>query len=618
MLQKAPFSFDVSLWEIFWPLSVGALVVVAPPGVQRHAEELIDVIAEHGVTHAHFVPSMLQLFLESADVERCTSLTRVFSGGEPLTVALQHAFFARLNTALVNQYGPTETAVDVTWWPCVRDSDRAIPIGRPSANVQLYVLDRRLEPVPVGVQGELHVGGIQVARGYLNRAALTAERFIPDPFSTEPGARLYRTGDVVRQRADGNIEYVGRIDHQVKIRGNRIELGEIEKRVIQHPAVKDVVVAAREDQPGNKRLVCYAVCGSAQPTTSELRRFVADALPDYMVPSAFVFLDALPRFLSGKIDRRALPAPAADRPNLEQAFAPPQTDVEEKLAGVWEEVLRVDRVGVHDNFFELGGDSILSLQIVWKANQRGIRLTPRQLFEHPTIAELAAVAVAAVQAPLKQEAAAGRVPLTPIAHRFFEQQLAAPSHFNQAVLLEVRTPVNESVFRRAASALVEHHDALRLSAREDGSTWIQEIAHPGETPLSFERVNLAGLARAAQDARIHEDGARLQASLDLSMGPIVRFALFDLGPRRAARLLIVVHHLAIDVVSWRVLLDDLETACGQIVGGAAVELPARTTPFRHWAERLASLRAFHGARRRSRVLAARDIGAAGRTARRPR
>ncbi len=381
MLQKAPYGFDVSVWEMFWPLMVGAAVVVAPPGAHKNTEELIDLIEAYGVTTVHFVPSMLQLFLESSNVERCRSLVRVFCGGEPLPVALHNEFAARLSAVLYNQYGPTETAADVTWWRCSGQAVRSIPIGRPSANVQLYILDRHLQPVPIGVPGELCVGGMQVARGYLHRPALTAERFVPDPFG-EPGGRLYKTGDLVRYRAGGEIEYLERLDGQVKIRGVRIELGELEAALVAHDTVKDALAMVYEAEPGDKRLVAYFACEEhASLTATELRRFLRQRLPEYMLPSFFVKLPQIPLMPNGKVDRSALPRPFETAVRPEQEYVAPRTATEQRVADIWRGVLSVDTIGVHDNFFDIGGHSLLSLRVIAQIDKIwGVRLHPNLMF----------------------------------------------------------------------------------------------------------------------------------------------------------------------------------------------------------------------------------------------
>ncbi len=391
ILQKTPFSFDVSVWEFFWPLLTGARLVVAQPGGHQDSAYLVKLIAEQKITTLHFVPSMLQVFLEEWGLETCDSLKQVICSGEALSFELQERFFARLNAGLHNLYGPTEAAVDVTFWACKQESGlRTVPIGRPIANTQIYLLDRRLQPVPVGVPGELYIGGVGVARGYLNRPELTAERFILDPFSAEDGARLYKTGDLARYLPDGNIEYLGRIDHQVKLRGFRIELGEVEAVLQQYAGVRDTVVLLREDGPGDKRLVAYvAARGEAVPGPAELRRFLSERLPEYMVPQAFVLLDELPLTPNGKVDRRALPEPDRARPERGAEYVAPRGADEEEVARVWAEVLKVERVGADDNFFELGGHSLLMMQVVSRLRRSlGVELPLRSLFEAPTVVGL--------------------------------------------------------------------------------------------------------------------------------------------------------------------------------------------------------------------------------------
>ena len=404
VLQKTPFSFDVSVWEFFWPLLAGARLVVAKPGGHQDSTYLVNLIAARQITTVHFVPSMLHVFLEEGGLEACRCLQRVICSGEALPFELQERFFARLEAELHNLYGPTEAAIDVTFWRCERKSRRQfVPIGRPIANTRIYILDPDLQPVPIGAPGELHIGGVGLARGYLGRPALTAEKFIPNPFppsipplgGDERGGRLYKTGDLARYGPDGNIEYLGRLDDQVKVRGFRIELGEIAAVLAQHPAVQATVVVARDKgSPApaiDKRLVAYFVSGrKPEPTVSELRHYLKQKLPDYMVPSAFVSLSALPLTPNGKIDRQALPAPGPVRPELASSYVAPRDSIEEKLAEIWARVLGIDRVGVHDNFFDLGGASIQSLRVAAQARAAALPITPELLFEYQTIAELAA------------------------------------------------------------------------------------------------------------------------------------------------------------------------------------------------------------------------------------
>ncbi|HEX2270758.1 MAG TPA: amino acid adenylation domain-containing protein [Pyrinomonadaceae bacterium] len=392
VLQKTPFTFDVSVWEFFWPLLNGARLVVARPGGHQDAAYLVKVIGEQQITTVHFVPSMLQLFVEQPGVESCRSLRQVICSGEALRYELQERFFARLPAKLHNLYGPTEAAVDVTYWECRRSGDQPIvPIGRPIANLQMYVLNREMQRVPVGVAGELYIGGAGVGRGYLNRPDLTAERFVPDPFGTNAGARLYRTGDLGRYLFDGAIEFLGRVDYQVKVRGQRIELGEIEAALVEHEALSEAAVVAREDEPGAQRLVAYLVArnGDAPPVT-QLRQHLQQSLPDYMIPSAFVVLEALPLTSSGKVDRRALPPPDGTRPDLEMAFVAPADPVEESLAAIWREVLGLERVGVYDDFFASGGHSLLAAQVISRIQRNfGVDLALRDFFGAPNIRALA-------------------------------------------------------------------------------------------------------------------------------------------------------------------------------------------------------------------------------------
>ena len=399
VLQKTPFSFDVSVWEFFWPLLTGAALVLARPRGHGDSDYLASLIAAQGVTTCHFVPPMLAAFLEEPDLlPHCRSLRRVICSGEALPWELQERFFevfADAGTTLHNLYGPTEAAVDVTFWPCRPGSlERVVPIGRPIANTQIYLLDPRGQPVPVGVPGELFIGGTGVARGYLGRPELTAERFVPDPFSADPAARLYRTGDLARWRTDGNLVYLGRLDHQVKLRGFRIELGEIETLLGRQPGVRECLVLAREDQPGERRLVAYVVGEPA--STAALRDALRASLPEYMVPSAVVRLAALPLTPNGKVDRRALPAPDFSREDPDADFAAPSTPLETRLADIWRDVLHLERIGVRQGFFDLGGDSLLGLRMVNRLRDLlgGQPISLALVFEAPTIEALAGRLVA--------------------------------------------------------------------------------------------------------------------------------------------------------------------------------------------------------------------------------
>jgi amino acid adenylation domain-containing protein/non-ribosomal peptide synthase protein (TIGR01720 family) len=590
VVQKTPYSFDVSVWEFFWPLLAGARLVMALPGGHRDPAYLAGLIAEQEVTTIHFVPSMLRAFLREPRVAGCRSLRQVFCSGEALAADLPEQLFAVLGgAALHNLYGPTEAAVDVTFWACEREDGRgSVPIGRPIANTAIHILDRRREPVAQGVLGELHIGGAGLARGYLARPDLTAERFVPDPFGS-PGARLYATGDLARFGAGGAIEFLGRLDHQIKVRGFRIELGEIEAALLGAPGVAAAAVAARAedaDPASPVRLAAYLVTGEPRPTAGELRRFLDARLPPYMIPAVFVFLNALPLTASGKVDRKALPDPQRGRLEGEAGGRPPRTPAERLLAGIWADVLGVERVGVQDNFFELGGDSILSLQVVARAAEAGLRLQPRQIFQHQTIEALAAAggvaAAGAEEGPVR-----GPAPLTPVQLWFLEQERPDRHHFNQAVLLRTGDRARPDLLAAAVDALTVHHDALRLRFERTGKTWRQVHGEPGPPP--FGRVDLTALPAALRPAGLAAAAAALQAGFDLERGPLLRAAFFDLGAGEPGRLLLAAHHLVIDGVSWRILLEDLERAHRHLERGLPAALPARTTSFQRWAELQAEL-----------------------------
>src|SRR6266566_4653535 len=394
VLQKTPFTFDVSVWEFFWPLITGAQLVVARPEGHKDSAYLLSIIMKQNITTLHFVPSMFQVFLEEPGLEECHSLRQVICSGEALPFELQERYFARHNGTLHNLYGPTEAAVDVTFWNCKRSSGRKIvPIGYPIANIHIYLLDRYGHPVPIGVPGELHIGGVGVARGYLNRSELTNERFIPNPFSSRPGERLYKTGDLARYLPDGSIEYLGRIDHQVKMRGFRIELGEIEEILRQHPAVRETVIVVREDIPGDKRLVAYIVPHMKQSISiGDLHTHLTTYLPAYMIPSAYVVLEGLPLTHSGKVNRRALPLPDQTRPELQETFVAPRTPMEEAVAAIWSQVLKIEGIGIYDNFFKLGGHSLLATQVLSHLRATlQVDVSLRNFFEAPTIAQLSTI-----------------------------------------------------------------------------------------------------------------------------------------------------------------------------------------------------------------------------------
>ncbi|MEH2107766.1 amino acid adenylation domain-containing protein [Nostoc sp.] len=575
--QVAGVAFDACGWEI-WPyLTAGASIHFPDDETRLYPEQLRDWLLSKAITIS-FLPTPMAEKILSLNWPANAALRTLLTGGDQLHQypSTSHPF------EVVNNYGPTENTVVTTSGAVPKRQQTYLPpgIGRAIANTQVYILDSLLQPVPIGVTGELYIGGESLARGYLHRPDLTTERFIRNPFA--PQERLYRTGDLVRYQTDGNIEFLGRIDHQVKIRGFRIELSEIEATLTQHPQVRDAVVIAREDIPGVKSLAAYIIPELTQPTSNELRLFLKSKLPNYMVPASFTVLEVLPITPNGKVDRRALPVPEFES-DESTGFVSPHTHTQEVLAKIWRDVLVLKQVGIHDNFFELGGDSIMSMQIIAKANQAGLKLTPKQLFQHQTIAELASVAGIINSVQSEQGLVTGIVPLTPILHWFFEQNLPEPHHFNQSFLLEVPANLQPELLGQALQKLLSHHDALRLRFVQQDGQWQQYNSDVSDVSLGI--ADLSYLPPAEQLKAIALRAEAAQKTLNLTDGPLMRVVLFNLG-NSPGRLLIVIHHLAVDGISWRILLEDLFEAYKQLEVGKTIQLPAKTTSFKDWAIRL--------------------------------
>lgn len=592
IFQKTSFSFDVSVWEFFLPLMYGAKLVFAKPEGQKDTSYLTQEIHDKKITIMHFVPSMLQAFLEDEGIAKCNSLKKVVCSGEELTVNLQNNFFSKFkDTELHNLYGPTEAAVDVTYWQCDKDSKlNFVPIGKAIANTKIYILDPSLNLLPVGVPGELHIGGVQVARGYLNREELTKEKFIPDPFNN--GGRLYKTGDLVRYMDDGNIEYLGRIDNQIKIRGFRIELGEIEFVLNNYPGIREAVVLAKEIRQGDRRLIAYVVSSNGRDDLlNELRNYLKEKLPEYMVPSQFVFIEHMPLSQNGKADRKALSALEFSRDDLKTEFKEAEKPVEEILANIWKEVLVLDKVGINDNFFELGGDSIISIQIIFKANQQGLKITPKQIFRFQTIAELASVIETDFRSDAEQGIVTGEIDLTPVQSWFFETNDSDPAHFNHSVLLKAGKKTDTDALRKAAEKIIAHHDALRLRFTKDGNIYRQENAgveslNDSDNELRsgdkiiYSSADISSKNDAEQTAFIRSDIEKLQTDFDLAKPPLIRIRLYTTDENNGDKILILIHHLAVDGISWRIIIEDLYRAY------KGEELPSKTTSYKEWSSML--------------------------------
>ena len=474
-LLKTPITFDAAGREIFPILMAGGTLVVAEADGHRDSRYIAETIRNEGITILHCVPSFLRLLVEEPAFDALAALRAVMCGGEALPAEVVMRFHQRSKAALYNVYGPTETIIDSAYGLCTSDiADSTIPIGRPIPNATIYIADDMLRLVPIGVAGNLYIGGVGLARGYLNRPDLTAEKFIPDPFGAKPGARLYRTGDLARHLPDGSIEFLGRADHQVKIRGFRIELGEIESALRQHPAVRESIVVAEEDATGEKRLVAYVVGKRGLPPTSnELRNFLKAKLPEYMVPAAFVALEALPLTANGKVDRRALPASNRTRPELEKGFVAPRTPEEELVAEIWAQVLGLERVGIYDNFFELGGHSLLATQAVSRIREAfAVEIPLRRLFEVPTVAGLAESIDAARRAgqslqapPILPVPRDGDLPLSFAQQRlwFIDQLEPGNSAYNFPAAVRLKGPLNLVALEQSVNEIIKRHEALRTN-----------------------------------------------------------------------------------------------------------------------------------------------------------
>ncbi|AUY52498.1 non-ribosomal peptide synthetase [Streptomyces sp. CB01881] len=580
---------DLGHTVVFPALCSGGTLHVVPLDVAVDPVALAGYFGRFPVDCLKVTPSHLRALLDGGGAAGVLPSGVLVLGGEVSDWELVGRVGGLVPSCrVVNHYGPTETTVGALSFEVGGSVGGAgsVPIGSALGSARVYVLDEWLRPVPVWASGEVFVGGGGVARGYLGRAGLTAERFVADPFGG-PGARMYRTGDRARRLADGSLVFLGRVDDQVKVRGFRVEPGEVEGVLRRCAGVREVVVVARADGAGVVRLVAFGVWG-AGVGEGELRAHCAGLLPEYMVPSVFVGLERLPLTGNGKVDRRALPEVVFG--GASAVFEAARGPVEVALAGVWAGVLGVERVGRDDDFFALGGDSILSIQVVARAARAGLALTPKLMFRFPTIAELAGqLSPGAVPAQVDQGAVSGPVPLTPIQRWFLEAEPSSPHHYNQAMLLRSRGPLDTDGLEEALRVVVTHHDALRLRLLRDGDGgWSLENAGPEalEAPV-LTVADLSGLPPQERSAQTQALAERLQTGMDLASGCLLKAACLKLG-EDGDRLLLVVHHLAVDGVSWRILLDDLATAYEQAAGGLPVRLPARTTAFRTWAERLAT------------------------------
>jgi len=584
--------FDATITSLFAPLLAGKQVVfgLGNTEIESLQAALSGEFSFIKLTPAHL--SALQPLLTTGQIERDRLPSAFIIGGEALQE--HHISFWREHypeIALINEYGPTEAVVGCCVHWVTEDDIGSIPIGRPIDGAQLYILDEYKQPVPAGVPGELYIGGTGVARGYLNQPELTAERFVTGLFQSV----LYKTGDLATYQPDGTLHYLGRIDTQIKLRGFRIEPGEIETALYRCEQIEQAVVVLRKED-GKRELVAYITTSaetvlSSRQLSEILRKKIGEALPSYMVPSHFVVLEEFPLTQNGKIDRQALPAPPMLPVVTERVQARDRKEI--IFSEIWQQILGRNELSIHDNFFDLGGDSISGMQIVSKAHQQGLHLTPSQLFQYQTIAEQAAVATEKTITDSHSEPVTGSVPLSPIQQDFFEQTLPHPHHYNQAIMLTVAPEINVSALQSALDTLLQHHDALKLRfekvSQEETDKWQQQYAESENISVPLDEINLTG----EESLGLEETVVGYQSTLNLSEGPLFKGVLItlkpDVGSNTTAsnkRLLLIAHHLVIDGVSWRILLTDLLTAYQQAESGQTITLPAKTTAFGHWTNHL--------------------------------
>jgi amino acid adenylation domain-containing protein len=594
VLQKTPYGFDASIWEIFCPLYAGAELVLARPGGHQDMGYLAAVAAAEGITTLQLVPSLLRAFLDEPAAAACTGLRRMFCGGELLATDLAARFSSLLGADLQNLYGPTEAAIDATSWPCRAGiGESSVPIGRPITNLRVYLTDARMRLVPAGVPGELCIGGVGLARGYLGRPDATAERFVPDPFGGLPGGRLYRTGDLARHRPGGELEYLGRIDRQLKIRGVRIEPQEIEMRLRESPAVREAVVAVR-DEAGGPRLIAWIVPREAGTPVDPwaLRDFLRARLPEPMLPAAFVPIPAVPLTPNGKLDLTALPEPATALSRSGGAVAP-RNQTEELLAALWAEVLGAEAVGVNDNFFDLGGHSLSATQVVSRLRKSlQVELAVHQLFDAPTVAGLARE----LEAAMRGGAAGGLPPVEPSPRQeemplsfaqqrlwFFERMRPGTPVFNIVVAFRLRGSLDAGALARALTEIVRRHEILRTTFPDRRGLPIQVIGPPWPFPLPC--VDLSGLPVEAREAEmLRRAAAEGDRPFDLARGPLLRALLLRLGPQEHA-LPFVVHHIVSDAWSSGVLTREIGSLYRTFTSGGPSplsELPVQYADYAVW------------------------------------
>ncbi|WP_167376273.1 non-ribosomal peptide synthetase [Xenorhabdus vietnamensis] len=597
VLQQIPYTFDASVWELIAANWFGASIVMASPDIHKQPEDLYQLIEKTGVTVVQFVPSMLGAFCQivrDSGQQLPSTIRYVLCGGETLTMSHVNAFRAinSSSSTLINLYGPTETTNDITHFDVADEFSGNVPIGKPHHNTRMYILNNEGKLSPIGAPGELYIGGASLARGYWNRPELTAERFVENPFATDEDkakgyTRLYKTGDRVRWLPDGNLEYLGRNDFQVKIRGYRIELGEIETALSSHPQVKQAVVIDRE-RMGHKALAAYLITDDTL-TNNALMEYLSTRLPEYMIPASFTRIDAIPLTINGKLDRHALPTPVwEDR----DRYMAPRTELESQLCTLWQDVLGLERIGIEDNFFRIGGDSIIGIRLVSKLRQAGFSLQVKSIFEAPTVARLAQLLTqtsSPVTVVAEQGLLNGEFGLLPIQQDFFNQNLPCPHHWNQAFMLQIPGNIKHADIAQALIMLVERHDMLRARFITTEQGYRQ--CYPTEIPTWLPTLLHCDISEL-DEAEQHQQLTQWQSGFDYCTGPLWQAVHLTGYTDGSARLFFAFHHLIIDVVSWRIIAEDMRLLlhmCPPLIYPPLIcsslqetALPAKTSSYRQW------------------------------------
>lgn len=581
-LLLSSISFDSSMVGIFWTLAVGGEIILTEVSKWLDVTQLIEIMESQQVTHTLSVPSFVQLLLNQANKEQIRYLQSVIAGGEQFPQSLhsyQKEHFPSLT--MFNEYGPTEGTVWASYYQLEDGRDSVVPIGFPTAHARIFIFDNSLNLVPKGAVGEIYIAGQGITRGYNNQPILTAERFIPNPFGN--GDRLYRTGDLASYNEDGSIQFLGRMDGQVKVNGFRIEVAEIEAAIEAYQEVFKSVVLVKQENKKGARLVAYIVTSSKEFSLEELKMELTDKLPHYMVPQQFVVLPELPLTQNGKVDTKKLQEMKNEVSS--KTFTAPRTSRENELTTIFQEVLG-ESVGIEDSFFEMGGDSILAIQISSRAMEKGWNLKPKDIFDKRTIANMAICMKKVKEQHVKREKAAGVVPLTPIQEWFFEQQFLYPNHWNQALRLKVCHSVTFNFFKQAMKCLVETHESLRLRFSKGETGWIQEYMNDNQsldvTYIDFSKTQ-------EQNKKVIEYAGNLQKSLDITKGPLISAAYFNMGNKLDNEVVIIAHHLVVDMVSWQILLQDLDVLMNQLLSGHELKLIHEATSYKEWSNSLSNV-----------------------------